>query len=52
MRYPAESRRQDDGDRSVRRVPSSRALRLSKLRWEGYKLSAMMKHVQAESGLR
>src|ERR1700687_1402206 len=44
MRYPAESRRQGDGDRSARRVRSSRTSHLSKPRWEGRRLTAMMKH--------
>jgi hypothetical protein len=44
MGYPAEGPRQDDGDRSTRRVRSSRTLHLSKPRPEGRKLWVMMKH--------
>lgn len=44
MRYPAESRRQDDDDRFARWVRSSQTLHLSKPRWEGRRLSVMMKH--------
>jgi hypothetical protein len=44
MRYPVESSREDEGDRFARRVRPSRTLRLSKLRWEGRRLSVPVKH--------